>query len=268
MKVRQRMVRREPKRHSQLGEIALHFRPATHAAILINGATTTVEIPRIPGMQSATAVGLAVRAGANARRVLGFRFAPARRQVGAATSCNGKNQRRQKEQPQHRGTMLRSSGGAAITITCPDRALAPSEGLTLYGVPLRRSVSPLARWRSRWNIRGARVAFMSWNQKYFRVLSGLAPASAVGVSLLLGSATPSGADDHLAVQSDGAVSERLAAIRDAVSAIVESETAAGEAEGRLAWGNVIGSTAYRWPNMWQSHQIRRWGNYWANTLNR
>ena len=109
---------------------------------------------------------------------------------------------------------------------------------------------------------------MSLHEKYFKVLSGLAPAGAVGVSLLLASATPSEADYHpLAVQSPGAVSDRLAAIREAISAVVASETDGGSAMGRLAWGNVIGNSA-RWPNVWRSHLVEHWGNYWYNTLNR
>jgi hypothetical protein len=113
-----------------------------------------------------------------------------------------------------------------------------------------------------------RIALMSLHEKYFRVLSGLAPAGAVGVSLLLASATPSEADYHpLAVQSPGAVPDRLAAIREAVSAVVASDTAAGNAIGRLAWGNVMGNST-RWSNLSRSHFIERWGNYWHNTFYR
>jgi hypothetical protein len=74
------------------------------------------------------------------------------------------------------------------------------------------------------------------------------PAGAVGVSLLLGSAAPSDANDHptnaySSSSSSTRVSERLTAIRDAVSAI--APTLPGEA--RLAWGN-------NWP----------WNKWWYN----
>ena len=65
---------------------------------------------------------------------------------------------------------------------------------------------------------------MSLRQKYLKILSGMAPAGAVGVSLLLGSSTPGVASPDPAelqpwAAQPGRVSERLAAIRDAVSTV-------------------------------------------------
>ena len=64
---------------------------------------------------------------------------------------------------------------------------------------------------------------MSLRQKYLKILSGMRSSGAAGVSLLLGSAAPVAADRRSGrARSPGPpgrtrVSERLAAIRDAVS---------------------------------------------------
>jgi hypothetical protein len=108
---------------------------------------------------------------------------------------------------------------------------------------------------------------MSPHEKYLRVLASLAPAGAVGMSLLLGSATPSEANyQPIDVRSPGPVSGRLAAIRAAISAIGARETVADEPAVRLAWGNVMGN--HRWGNSLQQRFIDRWGNYWENGLHR
>jgi hypothetical protein len=107
---------------------------------------------------------------------------------------------------------------------------------------------------------------MSLHEKYLRVFSGLIPVGAVGIALILGLAAPSDADDRPTdMQSPEAgsvrIAERLAAIREAVSAIVASEAAA-KIPGRLAWGNVMGNS--RWPNSWGNIMINNWGNNWLN----
>ena len=83
---------------------------------------------------------------------------------------------------------------------------------------------------------------MSPHEKYLKILSAIMPAGVLGASLLFGSATPSAANDHPAgVQpsaSDQArVSERLAAIREAVSSVAQRGIGAkiGEGDLQLAW---------------------------------
>jgi hypothetical protein len=83
---------------------------------------------------------------------------------------------------------------------------------------------------------------MSLRQKYLNILSEIVAAGFVGVSMLLGSATPSVANGHpasLQPRASDSVAERLAAIRGAVSALAEEGRAAqpADVESRLAWGN-------------------------------
>ena len=84
---------------------------------------------------------------------------------------------------------------------------------------------------------------LSLRQKYLNVVSKLLTPSAVGMAVLLGSVAPAAASQEPAgPPPTGAqgerVSERLAAIREAVSAVGEA-TVEGEAQNgqRLAWGN-------------------------------
>jgi rSAM-associated Gly-rich repeat protein len=81
---------------------------------------------------------------------------------------------------------------------------------------------------------------MSLRQKYLRILAGIVPIGAAGVSLLLGSAAPVAADQGPAAAqarpADAApVSERLAAIRDVVSDVAGSAAKAAETRQQLAW---------------------------------
>jgi len=74
---------------------------------------------------------------------------------------------------------------------------------------------------------------MSLRDKYLKVLSGVAPAGA-GIVLLLGSAMPSAAARHPAgaeplAANSASVSERLAAIREAVSDVTKGDNAAARA---------------------------------------
>ncbi|MBV9374621.1 MAG: rSAM-associated Gly-rich repeat protein [Alphaproteobacteria bacterium] len=101
---------------------------------------------------------------------------------------------------------------------------------------------------------------MSLRQKYVKIFSELFPAGAIGVSLLLGSAAsadanqpPAGAPSAASETAD--VSERLAAIRDAVSDL--SPAVGGAGEQRLAWGNWWGWRGPGWRN-WG------WGPGWRN----
>ena len=98
---------------------------------------------------------------------------------------------------------------------------------------------------------------MSLRQKYLKILSEIMPAGAVGVSLLLGSAAPGDANQHPAGSRPAAselssVSERLAAIREAVSDLAGpsssrptvSSSSPGEIGGATGDGEVpAGATA-------------------------
>jgi hypothetical protein len=122
---------------------------------------------------------------------------------------------------------------------------------------------------------------MSLQRKYVKILSGMLPAGIVGVSVLLGSTVPSTANEHpatsqpLASDRDG-VAQRLAAIRQAVSAVADqSETRAGNG-GRLhlAWGNWWNNWGWGgwgrpwggwgWPNWNNWRNWNNWNNWWRN----
>jgi hypothetical protein len=117
---------------------------------------------------------------------------------------------------------------------------------------------------------------MSLRDKYLRILSGIAPAGAAGIALLLGSAMPSAAardsSDAGSLAADQAgVSERLAAIREAVSNFAERDggAARSEDEFQLAWGNWWrnggwGRRGWGWPNWNNWRNFRPWNNWWRN----
>ena len=123
---------------------------------------------------------------------------------------------------------------------------------------------------------------MSLREKYAKIFAEIFPAGAVGVSLLLGSAAPSDAHQHPGglqprTAEVSGVSERLAAIRDAVS---DLSPAPFPAEGeQLAWGNWRNAgwrgPGWRnggwwgpgWPNAgWRGPGWRNggWPNWWRN----
>ena len=106
--------------------------------------------------------------------------------------------------------------------------------------------------------------------KYLKILSSLLPAGAAGVSLLLGSAAPSSAHEESSTSTAQAapVSERLAAIRDAVSEVTGAGEGAAPAQSSerqpmVAWWNGW----WAWPNWnnWRNWpNWNNWGNYWRN----
>jgi hypothetical protein len=113
---------------------------------------------------------------------------------------------------------------------------------------------------------------MSLRQKYLSVLSQIMPAGAVGVSLLLGSATPGDAAQHPAASQPKAadpatVAERLAAIRQAVSDVAADTVNLRPGEQQLAWGNWWRNGGWRnggwgnWRNGWHNGG---WHNWWHN----
>jgi hypothetical protein len=104
--------------------------------------------------------------------------------------------------------------------------------------------------------------------KYVKILSGLLPAGATGMSVLLASMAPSAAHEEPAgsTAQTAPVGERLAAIRDAVSTVSGSEAASAQQAERqpmVAWWNGW----WAWPNWnnWRNWpNWRNWGNYWNN----
>lgn len=106
---------------------------------------------------------------------------------------------------------------------------------------------------------------MSLRQKYQAILSRLAPAGALGLSLALGAAPASASEQPTgtepALTGKEGVSERLAAIRDAVSAIDQASGVSGKVEDRVAWW---GNGAFGWPNWNNWRNWRNWGNWFHN----
>ena len=116
---------------------------------------------------------------------------------------------------------------------------------------------------------------MSLRQKYLKIVSELAASGAIGAAVLLGAAPPALANAEPSATQPGSadnerVSERLAAIRDAVSVVAGSPAQQPEDIGalRLAWGNW-------WRNGgWGGGWGRPWGGYgygygapWGNWRN-
>ena len=117
---------------------------------------------------------------------------------------------------------------------------------------------------------------MPLRQKYVTILSGILPAGPLSVSLLLGATGP-GATNQPSVASQPSasdqdrVSERLTAIREAVSAVVGEQSDAAKPEHgdqRLAWGNWWNNWGwYRpwgwgWPNWNNWRNWNNWHNWW------
>lgn len=126
---------------------------------------------------------------------------------------------------------------------------------------------------------------MSLRQKYLDVVSRLATPGAVGVAVLLGSAVPGAASQDLqpTARPGERVSERLAAIREAVSTVAgETSEPGGATKGqRLAWGNWrngggFGGFGFGLGNPWGNfgfgggspwNNWNNWHNGWNNWRN-
>jgi hypothetical protein len=117
---------------------------------------------------------------------------------------------------------------------------------------------------------------MTLRQKYLGILSAMVPAGAVGISLLLGSTAPAAASQEpsaLQPRASGEerVSERLAAIRDAVSTVA-GEPAQHDGNVRFAWWRNWGWGygwgrpwgGWGWPNWNNWHNWNNWNNWWRN----
>ena len=103
------------------------------------------------------------------------------------------------------------------------------------------------------------------SEKYRSILARLSPLGALGASLILGAAAPAAANvpkvpaapPPAAIVEPAPVSERLEAIREAVSAATRRES---RDERLLAWGNW----GWGWPNWNNWHNWRNWGNWFRN----
>jgi hypothetical protein len=122
---------------------------------------------------------------------------------------------------------------------------------------------------------------MSLQDKYAKILSGILPVGIMGASLLLGSTVPSAANEHPATSQplaldNGAVAHRLAAIREAVSAVTDpaaEQTKSGD-NLHLAWGNWWNNWGWGgwgrpwggwgWPNWNNWRNWNNWNNWWRN----
>jgi len=119
-----------------------------------------------------------------------------------------------------------------------------------------------------------------WLQKkYARILSEILPVGVVGASLLLGSTVPSAANERptssqpFAADKDS-VAQRLAAIREAVSATTDPTKKAaesGDGDLHLAWGNWWNNWGWGrpwggwgWPNWNNWRNWNNWPNWWHN----
>ena len=117
---------------------------------------------------------------------------------------------------------------------------------------------------------------MSLRQKYLDVVSRLVTPGAVGMAVILGSAVPAAASQDVQPAARQGVSERLAAIREAVSAVAgETGATTGEGEQRLAWGNWRngGGFGFGFGGPWGNfgfgggppwHNWNNWRNGWHN----
>ena len=121
---------------------------------------------------------------------------------------------------------------------------------------------------------------LSLRQKYLHVVSKLATPGALSVAVLLGTAAPGAASQEPVGQQPSAtqgerVSDRLAAIRDAVSAVSGGAEQTSEAAGeqRLAWGNWWHNGGWGgggwgggggWARPWGGYG---WGAPWGNWRN-
>ncbi len=105
---------------------------------------------------------------------------------------------------------------------------------------------------------------MQLRQTYLKLMARIIPVGAVGASLLLGSALSGNAAVRSPAASEPPVSERLAAIREAVFVVVAPEAAAKlpNPNLQLTWGN-------RWNNWGRrgSRRSRGWGRPWNNWNN-
>jgi rSAM-associated Gly-rich repeat protein len=112
---------------------------------------------------------------------------------------------------------------------------------------------------------------LALRQKYLEIVSKLMTPGAIGMAVLLGAAAPSAASQDPSPAQGERVSERLAAIRDAVSAVSGAPQSTSEAAGeRLAWhnwGNGGGWGGGGWGRPWANFGGFGFGSPWSNWRN-
>jgi hypothetical protein len=117
---------------------------------------------------------------------------------------------------------------------------------------------------------------MTLRQKYLKILASIVPAGAVGISLLLGSTAPGAASQgptgpQPRAADQDRVSERLAAIRDAVSTVAGDAVKQDDNNMRFAWwrnwgwgGGGRAWGGWGWPNWNNWRNWNNWNNWWRN----
>jgi rSAM-associated Gly-rich repeat protein len=113
---------------------------------------------------------------------------------------------------------------------------------------------------------------LSVPRKYLTLVSHLMNRGTIGIAVLLGAAAPAAAAQEPASARDLAaqeqrVSERLAAIREAVSVVSETETSAVTGEQRLAWHNWGNGGGWGWGRPWANFNFGLPWNNWNNWRN-
>ena len=119
---------------------------------------------------------------------------------------------------------------------------------------------------------------LSLRQKYLGIVSQLMTPGAIGMAVLIGAAAPGAASQEPASQpaQGERVSERLAAIRDAVSSVAGAQAQPGDPVGgsRLAWGNWGNGGGWGWGRPWGNFSFgvpwsnwNNWRNGWNNWRN-
>ena len=116
-------------------------------------------------------------------------------------------------------------------------------------------------------------------RKYLKVVSHLVRPGTIGMAVLLGSVASAAAHQEVIPQNPTAqqerVSERLAAIREAVSELSGGETPAPNGERRMAWHNWgNGGGGWGWGRPWANFNFglpwsnwNNWRNGWHNWRN-
>lgn len=106
---------------------------------------------------------------------------------------------------------------------------------------------------------------MSLRQKYLKILADIIPVGATSLSLLIGSMAPSGANPQRSESQErpnkASVSERLAAIRGAVSDIAKS--GGGSQPPQSTKSPTPASRWANWMNTWLKsfNNWKNWNNY-------
>lgn len=112
---------------------------------------------------------------------------------------------------------------------------------------------------------------MSVPRKYLTLVSHLMNPGTIGIAVLLGAAAPAAAQEPASARDLGAqeqrVSERLAAIREAVSVVSDTETSAPSGEQRLAWHNWGNGGGWGWGRPWANFNFGLPWNNWNNWRN-